>query len=362
MVAFDAESNKRRNASALCGFPSIRIHPAGVRLEPEGQSAYHAASGWRVGRVEQGEANGCEREGLGSGHGGRGGRSGDAARRHYFLRRARQGPDEVRAAASVAPPVPAPFVVPVKPQSGPDKARPGPATQCPIRFQEVTDQSGITFEHRDGSSGRHFTPETMSAGVATFDYDGDGLIDIYFPNGAALLGTTYDPPPRHALYQNLGDWRFQDVSEQAGIVCTAFGLGIAIGDYDNDGFPDIYLNNFGPNILYHNNGDGTFTDVTGLAGVPGTIKGGRLGEEGRRRGVLPRQHRPGPPGPVRRQLCRNRTRHVRHADEGQVSLLSDAPGVRPRPQHPVPEFRRRHVRRRQRRSPAWRPAPAAAWE
>ena len=148
---------------------------------------------------------------------------------HYYLRRTDQGWNDGHAAATVAPPVPAPFVVPVEPQSGQEKGDPDP-TQCPIRFQEVTEQSGITFDHRDGSSGRHYTPETMSAGVATFDYNGDGLIDIYFPNGAALLGTTYDPPPRHALYQNLGDWRFQDVSEQAGIVCTAFGLGISIVD------------------------------------------------------------------------------------------------------------------------------------
>jgi hypothetical protein len=116
----------------------------------------------------------------------------------------------------------------------------------------------------------------MSAGVATFDYDGDGLIDIYFPNGAALPGVTYDPPPRHALYKNLGDWRFEDVSEQSGLLCTAFGLGIAVADYDNDGFPDIYLNNFGPNVLYRNNGDGTFTDVTGRGGVAGITPSGDL--------------------------------------------------------------------------------------
>lgn len=115
----------------------------------------------------------------------------------------------------------------------------------------------------------------MSAGVATFDYDGDGLADIYLPNGAALLGVTYDPPPRHALYKNVGSSQFQDVTEQAGLARPAFGLGIAVADYDNDGFPDIYLNNFGPNLLYHNNGDGTFTDVTAYAGVPGTIVGGQ---------------------------------------------------------------------------------------
>ncbi|MGO8748558.1 MAG: CRTAC1 family protein [Thermoguttaceae bacterium] len=165
------------------------------------------------------------------------------------------------------------------PAGGAGKARAPAAsveTEWPVRFRDVTGECGITFEHRDGSSGRHFTPETMSAGVATFDYDGDGLIDIYFPNGAALPGVRYDPPPRHALYKNLGGWRFRDVTVQAGIACTAFGLGIAVADYDNDGRPDIYLDNFGPNVLYHNNGDGTFTDATLRAGVPGTIAGGRL--------------------------------------------------------------------------------------
>lgn len=116
----------------------------------------------------------------------------------------------------------------------------------------------------------------MSAGVATFDFDGDGRIDVYFPNGAALPGVKYNPPPRHALYRNLGQWRFQEVSAQAGIACTAFGLGIVVADYDNDGWPDIYLNNLGPNILYHNNGDGTFIDVTGRAGVAGATPNGRL--------------------------------------------------------------------------------------
>ena len=150
------------------------------------------------------------------------------------------------------------------------------ATACPIRFVDVTAASGITFEHVDGSSGRHYIVEAMSSGVATFDYDRDGLIDIYFPNGALLPGATRSQPPRHALYRNLGGLRFRDVSEHAGVACTAFGLGIAVADYDNDGWPDIYLNNFGPNILYHNNGDGTFTDVTAHAEVAGTAAGGDL--------------------------------------------------------------------------------------
>lgn len=159
-------------------------------------------------------------------------------------------------------------------------AHPAPAARtaaaCPIRLIDVIDASGITFRHTDGSSGRHYNVESMSAGLATFDYDGDGRIDIYFPSGAALPGAKYDRPPRHALYRNLGAWRFEDVGERAGTACTGFGLGIAVADYDDDGWPDIYLNNFGPNVLYHNNGDGTFTDVTARAGVSGTTACGRL--------------------------------------------------------------------------------------
>jgi enediyne biosynthesis protein E4 len=142
-----------------------------------------------------------------------------------------------------------------------------PEVACSIQFRDVTSDSGITFVHTDGSSGRRYIVESMSTGLATFDFDGDGLIDIYFPNGSALPGARYDRPPRHALYRNLGDCRFVEVTDQAGIAATAFGLGIAIGDYNHDGFPDIYLNNFGPGILYRNNGDGTFTDVTETAGV-----------------------------------------------------------------------------------------------
>ncbi len=152
----------------------------------------------------------------------------------------------------------------------PDTGTPAASPQdhaSAIQLHEVTEQTGIAFQHTDGSSGRRYVVETMSAGLATFDYDGDGLIDIYFPNGAPLPGCKPDRPPRHALYRNLGGWRFEDVTEEAGVACTAFGLGICIGDYDNDGQPDIYLSNFGPNVLYHNNGDGTFTDVTRQAGV-----------------------------------------------------------------------------------------------
>jgi len=136
-----------------------------------------------------------------------------------------------------------------------------------IRLKDVTSETGISFKHEDGSSGKRYLMETVSAGLALFDYDGDGDVDIYFLNGAPLPGTTVETPPRNALYRNDGLWKFTEVTESSGVGDQGYGLGVAIGDYDNDGNQDIYLNNYGPNVLYRNNGDGTFTDVTGKAGV-----------------------------------------------------------------------------------------------
>jgi len=137
----------------------------------------------------------------------------------------------------------------------------------PIQFSDVTRQTGITFRHTDGSSGRRYVMEPMSAGVAILDYDGDGDMDIYFLNGASLSGIQAKVPPRNALYRNDGDFRFTDVTRKAGVGDTGFALGVCVGDYDNDGDPDIYVNNHGANVLYRNNGDGTFADVTAKAGV-----------------------------------------------------------------------------------------------
>ena len=137
----------------------------------------------------------------------------------------------------------------------------------PIVFRDVTAQTGITFRHTDGSSGRRYIVETVTAGLATFDYDGDGDVDIYFLNAAPLRGTRAATKPTNALYRNDGNWKFTDVTAKAGVGDRGFGLGVAVGDYDNDGDQDMYLNNYGPNVLYRNNGDGTFTDVTGKAGV-----------------------------------------------------------------------------------------------
>jgi hypothetical protein len=137
----------------------------------------------------------------------------------------------------------------------------------PIVLRDVTLQTGITFCHTDGGSGRHYIAETISSGLATFDFDGDGLIDIYFLNGRPLRGTPVKGPAKHALYRNLDGFRFADVTEPAGVGDAGYGLGVAVGDYDNDGNPDLYCNNFGPNVLYRNNGNGTFTDVTASANV-----------------------------------------------------------------------------------------------
>jgi len=138
---------------------------------------------------------------------------------------------------------------------------------CPILLRDVTRQTGVDFVHTDGSSGRRYIVETVCCGLALLDYDGDGDVDLYFINGAALPGTEVSTPPRNALYRNDGNWRFTNVTEQSGVGDTGYGLGVCTGDYDNDGDSDIYVNNFGPNILYQNNGNGTFTDVTQAAGV-----------------------------------------------------------------------------------------------
>ncbi len=138
-----------------------------------------------------------------------------------------------------------------------------------IKFSDVTAQTGITFVHSDGGSGRRYLIETMSAGVAVFDFDRDGLVDIYFLSGAPLRGADMSVKPTNALYRNLGDMRFADVTASAGVGDAGFGLGVAVGDYNNDGFLDLFVNNAGPNVLYRNNGDGTFSDVTAHAGVSG---------------------------------------------------------------------------------------------
>lgn len=136
-----------------------------------------------------------------------------------------------------------------------------------VRFRDVTAATGIDFVHTDGGSGNYFIIETVASGLATFDYDNDGLVDIYFLNGSALPGMKVDKPPCNRLYKNLGGFRFIDVTEKAGVGDTGYGLAVATADFDNDGDQDIYISNWGPNVFYRNNGDGTFTDVTRQTGT-----------------------------------------------------------------------------------------------
>ncbi len=136
-----------------------------------------------------------------------------------------------------------------------------------IRLSDATEQSRIRFVHSAGGSGQKYLVELMVAGVATADFDGDGLVDIYFSNGAPLQGTAIPSELPNAMYRNLGDGTFADVTAPAGVGELRFTLGVAAADYDNDGDIDLYLSNYGRNTLYSNNGDGTFRDATEQAGV-----------------------------------------------------------------------------------------------
>ncbi len=136
-----------------------------------------------------------------------------------------------------------------------------------LQMTDVTRESGVGFVHSHGGDGQGYIVEGVVGGIALFDYDGDGMIDIYFLNGAPLRGTAVDRPLRNALYRNRGDGTFTDVTEQAGVGDLGHGLAVTVGDYNNNGHPDLYISNFGPNVLYRNNGDGTFSEVTLEAGV-----------------------------------------------------------------------------------------------
>ncbi|MFQ6042094.1 MAG: CRTAC1 family protein [Candidatus Poribacteria bacterium] len=139
--------------------------------------------------------------------------------------------------------------------------------QNKVRFVDATSTSGIHFKHVDGRSGQKYLLETLGSGGAFFDYDNDGDIDLYIVNAADLPGFTSKVPPTNVLYRNNGDGTFTDVTSQSGVGHPGYGVGCAAADYDNDGYQDLYVTNYGPNVLYHNNGDGTFTDITSKAGV-----------------------------------------------------------------------------------------------
>jgi len=146
----------------------------------------------------------------------------------------------------------------------------------PITFEEVAERAGVHFVALNSASDAKEQPETMVAGVGLLDYDGDGLLDIYFVNGGTMPGLEKTGPQfSNRLFHNNGDGTFTDVTEKAGVAGSGYGMGVAIGDYDNDGRPDIFVANVNGNQLFHNNGDGTFTDVTQKAGVSGARYAGK---------------------------------------------------------------------------------------
>lgn len=154
---------------------------------------------------------------------------------------------------------------------------PPPTAVVPGKFRDITTELGIDFKYLSCHTDKKYLIETMGPGVALFDFDNDGRLDIFLVNGAPVT----DPMPVKAipekngpqywnrLYRQKPDGKFEDVTEKAGLQGVGYGMGVAVGDYDNDGFEDLYVTAYGGNRLYHNNGDGTFTDVTEKAGVAG---------------------------------------------------------------------------------------------
>lgn len=145
-----------------------------------------------------------------------------------------------------------------------------------IRFEDIAQKAVVHFVTENCPTPEKNQPETMPAGIALFDYDGDGLLDIYLVNGAEMPSLVKTGPKYfNRLFHNNGNGTFTDVSERAGVTGAGYGMGAAVGDYDNDGHPDLFVANVNGNQLFHNNGDGTFTDVTLKAGLTGAKYKGR---------------------------------------------------------------------------------------
>src|SRR3984893_16346806 len=171
------------------------------------------------------------------------------------------------------------FVPPCPAQQNPMRAiEQKSASPASPKFTDVNQSSGIKFEYLASHTSKKYLIETMGSGVALFDYDDDGRLDIFVVNGAPLSDPTAKgtipqktgPKYWNRLYHQKSDGTFEDVTEKAGLQGSGYGMGVAVGDCDNDGFEDLYVTAYGGNKLYHNNGDGTFTDVTGKAGVAGS--------------------------------------------------------------------------------------------
>jgi enediyne biosynthesis protein E4 len=143
----------------------------------------------------------------------------------------------------------------------------GQSTQPAMHFLDSTAKSKLMFRHQDGSCGKNYLVELVGSGLVTFDADNDGWLDVYFLNGSALQGAKLDSNPTDQLFLNRRDGTFVDVTTPSGCEETGYGLGVTAGDFNNDGFEDLCIANFGADVLLQNNGDGTFSDVTNQSGV-----------------------------------------------------------------------------------------------
>jgi hypothetical protein len=170
------------------------------------------------------------------------------------------------------------FIVSTGGQPPKAPAQPAPPSEIPGRFVDITKKAGVNFLHQAPHTSRKYLIETMGSGVALFDCDNDGRLDLYLVNGAPFS----DPEPKGSILQKTGpeywnrmyrqksDGTFEDITEKSGLQGVGYGMGVAVADYDNDGYEDIFVTAYGGNHLYHNNGNCTFTDVTEKAGVAGS--------------------------------------------------------------------------------------------
>jgi enediyne biosynthesis protein E4 len=168
------------------------------------------------------------------------------------------------------------FLLPIASQDKPAPAAQDAKSDGPIQFEEIAQKAGLRFITANGNTENKNQPQTMVAGIALFDYDGDGYLDVYLIGGAAIPSLQKETPEySNRLFHNNRNGTFTDVTEKAGLAGAGYGSGVAIGDYDNDGWPDVFLANVTGNQLFHNNHDGTFTDVTEKAGVGGAKLNGK---------------------------------------------------------------------------------------